>query len=262
MLMRDITFGASQTRDLWRGEGAFDLLDRIYDQILVYGDRTVFDPILEYDLSSTAAAKTRFCGYLRPPSPTRSPSEVRAALGTDDRPLLVATVGGGADGSALLQTVLSALRDAGDDAPDAFVVTGPLLGAADRSAVAALAAELPRVTLLPFAPNLVDYLHAADVVVTMGGYNALCEVVAAGKRAVVVPRRPGPEEQLIRAERFRALGLVTLIHPDDLSPDALQAAIAAELHRGASPIRGLPFDGRERIVAELTAALASADTRA
>ncbi|MDP9364578.1 MAG: hypothetical protein M3Q10_10205, partial [Chloroflexota bacterium] len=137
--------------------------------------------------------------------------------------------------------------------------TGPLLGGTDRAAVAALAAAVPNATLVPFLPDLVDYLHAADVVVTMGGYNALCEVVAAGKRAIVVPRRPGPQEQMIRAERFQARGLVTMIRPDDLSPEVLAAAIATELRHGTSPRRGLLFSGRARIVAELAATLAEVE---
>ncbi|MDP9365613.1 MAG: hypothetical protein M3Q10_15555, partial [Chloroflexota bacterium] len=80
-LMRDVTFGPEQTRTLWQGEGAFDLLDRVYDRILVYGERDVFDPVAAYGLSPAAAAKTAFCGYLPPPPPTRPAAAVRAALG-------------------------------------------------------------------------------------------------------------------------------------------------------------------------------------
>lgn len=261
LLMRDITFGPRQTRDLWRGEGVYDLLDRVYDRILVYGERSVFDPILEYGISPIAAAKTSFCGYLRPPVPRRPPAAVRAELGIGQRPLAVATVGGGADGGALLRTYLGAVREAGAAAPASFVVTGPLLGAADRAAIAALAAQAPATTLVPFTPDLVDYLHAADVVVTMGGYNAVCEAVVAGKRAIVVPRK-APEEQRIRAERFARRGLATFLHPETLTEETLWRAIARELNRGVSPSHRLPFDGRERIVSELDAVLGRAEARA
>ncbi len=255
LLMRDITFGPTQTRDLWRKEGVYDLLDRVYDRILVYGQREIFDPIAEYELSPTVAVKTAFCGYLRPPAPARPEAEVRAELGADDRPLAVVTVGGGADGGPLLRTYLRAVNEPGTAEMASFVVTGPLLDAAERAELSALAAGLPHVRLVPFVAGLESYLRAADVVVTMGGYNAVCEAVAAGKRAIVVPRTPGPEEQLIRAERFARRGLVTLMHPDQLTPERLRLAIRAELARGTSPARPPLFDGSNRILAELALAL-------
>ena len=256
LLMRDITFGPEQTRSLWRQEGVYDLLDRVYDRILVYGSRDVFDPIREYGLSPAAAAKTAFCGYLRPPAAARPAAEIRAELGAKRRPLAVVTVGGGADGAAVLRAYLEALRGAGGDLPVSFVATGPLLDAPERAELAALAEGVPDLTLVPFVPDLVSYLHAADVVVTMGGYNAMCEAVHAGKRAIVVPRVPGPEEQVIRAERFAQRGLVTVVRPRELTPERLWRAMQAELARGTSPARRLPFNGSDRIVAELTAALA------
>ena len=254
-LMRDVTFGPTQTTKLWRQEGALDLLDRVYDRILVYGDRGIFDPIAAYGLSAAAAAKTRFVGYLRPPAPVRSADQVRRVLCAVDRPLAVTTVGGGADGADLLRAYLGALREGPDLGLVSYVVAGPLLPDADRSEVAALAAALPDVTLVPFDPDLVDVLHAADLIVTMGGYNAVVEAVHAGKRPIVVPRTPGSEEQMIRADRFARSGLVTLVRPDELSPARLLRAMREELERSDPPAATLPFDGRERIVEELLASL-------
>jgi predicted glycosyltransferase len=254
-LMRDITFGPEQTRKLWGEEGAFDLLDRVFDRILVYGSREIFDPIVAYGLSPAAAAKTSFCGYLRPPSPTRSPADIRAELNAAGLPLVVVTVGGGADGGNVLRTYLDALRLADDADLVSYVVTGPLLDAAERDAITARGSHLPNVTLVPFSPDLISYLHAADVIVTMGGYNAVCEAVAAGKRPIVIPRAPGSEEQVIRADRFARRHLVTAIPPGELTPDRLWHAVREELARGTSPPGTLPFNGRERIVEVLINAL-------
>ena len=256
LLMRDITFGPAQTRRIWREEGVYELLDDLYDRILVYGSQDVFDPIHEYGISPAAAAKLRFCGYLAPPPPPRTATAVRAELGATDRPLAVVTVGGGADGAAVIRAYLQALRREQPDDLVSFVVTGPLLEDREQAELAALATGLPDLTLVPFCPDLVSYLHAADVIVTMGGYNALCEVVAAGKQAIVVPRQPGSEEQVIRAERFAERGLVSVVPPEELSPERLWLAIRESLAHGTSPARHLPFDGARCIVDELTAALA------
>ena len=80
LLMRDITFGPEQTRTIWENEGVYPLLDEAYDQILIYGDRRVFDPVNVYAMSPQAAKRTRFCGYLAPSPPRRTTDQVREEL--------------------------------------------------------------------------------------------------------------------------------------------------------------------------------------
>src|ERR671918_2377653 len=111
LLMRDITFGPEQTRSIWKNEGVYPLLDEVYDRILVYGDRRVFDPIATYGMSERAASRTRFCGYLAPAPPRRSPAQVRNEVEAGTLTLVAVSVGGGADGCALLRTYLAGLRD-------------------------------------------------------------------------------------------------------------------------------------------------------
>lgn len=255
LLMRDITFGVEQTKIIWQREGAYDLLERVYDRILVYGSRDIFDPIAEYGLPPAIAAKTSFCGYLTPPSPARSPDAVRAELGVGERPLVAVSVGGGADGAPLLRAYLAGLRS--DSPPDvvSFVVTGPLLPEEDRREIERLVDGLPNLTAVPFAPDWIDILHAADAVVCMGGYNAMVEAVHAGQRAIIVPRLPGPEEQVIRATRFARHGLVTVAPPVSLTPERLWSAIRRTLGRGTSPTASLSFAGSRRIVDELATLL-------
>lgn len=255
LLMRDITFGREQTRTIWQREEAYDLLEQVYDRILVYGDRDVFDPILEYGLSPAIADKMTFCGYLSPPSPTRPAASVRAELGAGVRPLVAVSVGGGADGAPLLRAYLDGLRRDPPPAVTSFVVTGPLLPEEDRRQIDRLAAGLPHLTLVPFTADWIDIVHAADAVVCMGGYNAMTEAVHARQRAIVVPRLPGPEEQVIRAGHFEQRGLVTVVPPASLTSERLWAEIERTLERGTSPAASLSFDGSRRIVAELAALL-------
>jgi predicted glycosyltransferase len=55
----------------------------------------------------------------------------------------------------------------------------------------------------------------------MGGYNTVSEILAFEKRALVVPRVAPRREQLIRAQRMSELGLLDVLHPDQLTPGAL-----------------------------------------
>jgi predicted glycosyltransferase len=253
LLMRDITFGPEQTRTIWRNEEVYPLLDQVYDRILVYGDREVFDPIAAYAMSEAAAARTRFCGFLVPSPPRRSPSEVRHDVGANALPLVVVSAGGGADGGPLLRAYLEGLGDRSGPPVHSYVVTGPLLPDGERRELAALAQRIPNIRIVDFDPDFASSVRAADAVVSMGGYNSLAEAAYFGKRPVVAPRVPGPEEQLLRAEGFARLGLATVIPPDALTPVALWAAIDAELARTAT-VAPLPrFDGQRQIALELAA---------
>ena len=251
LLMRDVTFGPEQTRSIWTNEGVYPLLDEAYDRILVYGDRRVFDPIAAYGMSELAASRTRFCGYLAPSPPRRSPAQVRSEVGADHLPLVAVSVGGGADGCASLRTYLAGLRDCSRIPVQSYVVTGPLLPQSDRAEIMDLTGGLPRVSVVDFDPDFAAVVQAADAVVCMGGYNSIVESVYFGKRPIVMPRVPGSEEQVLRAEGFARLGLATVVGPDPIDASALWDAIDRELSGVGRPEPILAFDGLECIAQEL-----------
>jgi predicted glycosyltransferase len=93
----------------------------------------------------------------------------------------------------------------------------------------------------------------ADVIVSMGGYNSVCEALSIGRPLVIVPRSTHKVEQRIRAETLAARGLARWIHPNDLSGGKLFEAIdwALSLDRDAHARRVravIPvFDGAARL---------------
>lgn len=248
--LRDITYGPEMTRLEWEMSGAYALLEEVYDLILIYGCRHVFDPIGEYGLSAAIAAKTIFTGYLRRPERRRPAREIRQELGATEAPLVVVSVGGGADGAPVIEAFLEAVRRKLLDGVVASVVAGPQMPEADQARLSDLARALPGVTLVPFRNDLESQIAAADAVITMGGYNGVWEAVGAGKRPIVVPRvaarMAGSDEQELRAERLAALGLGTVVQPDVLTPERLADAVTAELGRGITPAITLDFDGLDR----------------
>ena len=253
LLMRDVTFGPEQTRSIWTNEGVYPLLDEAYDRILVYGDRRVFDPIAAYGMSEFAASRTHFCGYLAPSPPRRSPAQVRDDVGASTLPLVAVSVGGGGDGCVFLRAYLAGLRDCSRVPVQSYVVTGPLLPQSDRAEIMDMIDALPNVRVVDFDPDFAAVVQAADAVVCMGGYNSVAESVYFGKRPIVMPRVPGSEEQVLRAEGFARLGLATVVGPDPLDAAALWDAIDRELSRVGRPESTLAFDGLECIARELAA---------
>lgn len=257
--LRDIADPPERVRADWSRDGMYNVLDRYYDRILVYGVPQVLDAAEAYALPPAVAAKVRYCGYVtaREGVP-RAPDEVRAELGLR-RPLVVATVGGGGDGFPLLHAVLQAMPLVPE--LSALVVTGEFMPPAERAELRELAGARPGVQVRDFVPDLPAYLDAADVVVAMGGYNTTAEILASGCRAVLVPRtwrsgehakRARPDaEQWVRAQALADLGYADVLHPEELKAEALAERIAAALARprpsvnGAVHVRGLDAVVRE-----------------
>ncbi len=254
--LRDIVDDPERVCREWRDQGVYELLDDVYDLILVYGDAAVFDVVSEYRLSSRAAAKTRYVGYLGRRADAARVEQLRAELRQPDRPLVLATTGGGGDGYKVLRTLLEArLRwpAAADFA--CVVVAGPFVPAAERHELAELAANGSRARLVSFAPDLTAYIAAADVVVSMAGYNTICELVSLQRPAVIVPRVEPRLEQLIRARAVTRRGAGRMIHPAELTPRRLLDEVNTLLKRPSSVATVLPLEGLTRVSEELESAL-------
>ncbi len=256
--MRDVLDDPPAIRHAYSRDGVYELLDDVYDRILVYGQQDLFDVVSLYGFSPRAAAKTRFVGYMRPAAATRSPEVVRAELGLRSDRLVLVTVGGGRDGFPLLHTMLTAtLRQQPRDARfDVLLVTGPLMPPAEREALRGLLPGGGAVRLLEFVGDMPSLIAAADVVVSMGGYNSVCEILSLARPAIVVPRAAKPTEQLLRAEALGRRGLIRMIHPDELTPDRLVDEVNCLLDHPPMISVPLALDGLEAVAAELEPVLA------
>ncbi len=106
-----------------------------------------------------------------------------------------------------------------------LLVTGPFMPDAERGRLEKLCRGLSSVIIRPFERDVPSLMHAADAVVTMGGYNSLCEVTGSGTRALVIPRTSPRTEQLLRAQAFARLGLVDLLLLEHTIPVDLREAV-------------------------------------
>ena len=117
--------------------------------------------------------------------------------------------------------------------------------AAHRTRLQQQADGNPQVIFREFAGDMMSLMASADAVVSMGGYNTVCEILSLRKRAIVVPRVHPTEEQLIRATRMSRLGFFKTIHPGALTPPRLLRemmecldggeSMAPEINLGALP---------------------------
>lgn len=218
----------------WARKGAVEATERFYDEIWIYGLRSIYDPTDGLPLSAAARARMHWTGYLR-----RSLPDDAEAPPQD--PYILVTPGGGGDGQAMVDLVLSAYERDPELCPRAVLVYGPFLSGDTRAQFEARVAALNgRVTAVGFESRIETLFQGAEGVVCMGGYNTFCEVLSFDKRAVIVPRTVPRLEQWIRASRAEALGLVTMLDEtrDGMTPEAMIAAIR-RLPRQSLPSQAL-----------------------
>lgn len=222
---RDILDGPDQVRRNWVESGQIEAIDRLYDQVMIYGCQDLYDPVREYDLPASVAARTTFTGYLLD-------ATAGGALTPGDERAVACVLGGGEDGRAVAWAFLEAMSHLTCHGWSGTLVTGPLMEAEAANALRDAASKLG-VRCVGFVDDMAGFLSSTGVVVAMGGYNTVCEVLAAGTPAVIIPRVTPREEQLIRARRLAARGLVRVLHPTEATGAVVARAVTeqAELTR-------------------------------
>lgn len=255
LLLRDILDAPEITISIWGKHHYHELIDALYDDVLVVGTPEIFDLAHEYSFPESTIAKLSYCGYIgRVRSPARR-IDTRRSLGVTREKLVVVTVGGGEDGRLVMDAYLSGLALAPVPAGlRTLMVCGPEMAEAERREIQRRAAGLRDVTVREFSDDVMALMDAADLVVAMGGYNTVCEIMTLRKRAILVPRIRPVQEQWIRAERLALLGLARVIHPDHLTPGALIQAVHEELGRvnvHGSKLYRLDMRGLDRVADKL-----------
>lgn len=248
--LRDITDAPGYVREHWRERGIYEVMRDLYDDIVVYGTRDVYDLVSEYALPNDVAAKTHFVGYVREPDGVESVVPRPSA-----RPVVAVSIGGGDGADGVIEAVLEMLHAFPEEIHfDTEILTGPLLCLERTREFRERAVGLP-VDIAEFMPSTSAWFGQADLVVSTGGYNTTTQLLAHARRAIVVPRVLHRQEQLIRARRLEELGLVACVHPKDLTPRRLLEAIRDALASEDEPLtsgraaRRIALDGAERMAA-------------
>lgn len=247
--MRDVWDEPAVISKEWHQRRNWDAIRKYYHQIWIYGDPTVYDPVEEYQLDQDIAGKLRYTGYLHQSARLETTSCVDCGYFQDglrlpDGPLILCLVGSGQDGIRLAEAFVDARLPRGSYG---MLITGPHMPPEHRNRLLVHAGDKERVRIIDFVPEPTLLLQYADYVVSMGGYNTICEIMSFGKRALIVPRVVPRKEQLIRAERLQRLGILEVLHPDDLEPDAITQFIERNIGRSLPSIQ-VDMNGLARVL--------------
>jgi len=216
----------------WRNLDAPANLRELIDEVWIYGDPTVHDPVATGEVPMSLRDRAVFTGYL-----AKGRSLLDPGRRAPSDPFVLTTVGGGSDGLELLR---SAARMAPPPGHRHVLVTGPQLDEAGFDAVQTAAG--PATEVHRALPGLSRWIERAAAVVAMGGYNTACEILATSTPALMIPREQPRLEQLIRARALQAADAVDVMRTADLSPDGLTAWATGAVTRRVSRT-GLNTDG-------------------
>ena len=222
--LRDVMDDPEALESEWERKQVVPALSEYYDEIWVYGLPQICDPLAGLAVPASVRKRMLYTGYLR-----RTAGGLHLTpeiVGIIDSDFLLVTPGGGGDGEALIDAVLSAYEYDSNIPHPALLVFGPFMLPEQRAAFASRAARLHNVRAITFNVRLESLMARAAGVVAMGGYNTFCEILSFDKRALIIPRTAPRLEQFIRTKRAAELGLVsTLSEQESRDPRTMSKAL-------------------------------------
>jgi predicted glycosyltransferase len=224
--LRDILV---QKRDQAKHEAwACNMLERYFDSVLIHADPN-FQKLEEtFAAISSINVPVNYTGYVIQPEP--EVSEEPIAL-QPDKPLFLASIGGGRVGVELLEASIEASRLlAARLEHQLLIFTGPYLPEEQFAILQERVTNEPQIILKRFTANFLSYMQRAAVSISMAGYNTCMNILSTGVQSLVLPFKGGNnDEQTLRSHKLEALGLLSVLEPEQLNGKYLAEHIKGKL---------------------------------
>lgn len=210
---------------------ALERLNNYFDAVLVHSDPnliTLKETFLRFDEIKIPIIHT---GYIAPRPMDNARSRVRKQLGiAEEDVMIVASAGGGSVGKPILESAIRAFHYLKTEGrPHLFVYTGPYITESEFADLNALKKN-QRIQIAKFTSDFLSCLAAADISISMAGYNTTMNILTAGVPALVWPFAANREQRL-RAERLAERGALKLISDQELNPEDLAGIVRQTLTR-------------------------------
>ncbi|MGH3813043.1 MAG: glycosyltransferase family protein [Pseudonocardiaceae bacterium] len=230
----------------WAAADTTEAIRDLYDEVWVYGDPVIYDPVEEYSLPPSVADKVVYTGYLAGPRPPclqiRYLSHDGAA--PPQQPFVLCLVGGGQDGVDLARAFLRARLPPG---LCGVVLTGPYMPRDQRRELLRDAESRADMTVREFVSGADEFVRRASAAVSMGGYNSVCELLGAGCASLLVPRVTPRMEQALRAARLARAGWVDVLPLAEATPGRITEWLSRSTGANGTTRRTLDLGGLTRI---------------
>jgi predicted glycosyltransferase len=219
-----------------------EALHRWFDLLMIHSDERLLPLDETFGRFGDIRIPKVYTGFVAPRPDLENGRRLRRDLGLNPgEKLVVASCGGGRSGYRLMKPVLEACRRLTRRRLRLEAFCGPFMSAAEFDELAAMAAA--GLGVHRFTPRLVDYLSAADLSISLAGYNTCMNLLATGVPALVLPYAR-QREQPLRVEKLKACLPIEVLGEEDLDPPRLAQAIERGLGRQRqTPAGALNLDG-------------------
>jgi predicted glycosyltransferase len=214
---------------------AVETLNRWFDALLVHADPAVIRLDATFGRMDDIRIPVAYTGFIAPPVRPAGDRQAwkQAHDIAPDQSLVVISAGSGAVGFPLLDAVTRAAGHLPEDLPVRIqVFTGPFM--AEEGAQQLRQRRNQRIFVERFTADLPAWLQAADLSISMAGYNTCMAILATGVRGLVHPFAQN-REQGLRARLLAERGLLEIIENQDLAPSRLAGRLLEGLASRPSP---------------------------
>jgi predicted glycosyltransferase len=217
-------------------------LNQWFDALLIHSDAAIVKLDETFSRMTDIRIPVVYTGFVTPRPLKNDRTAIRHKLRIDDDSrLIVASAGGGKVGFVLLNAVIRAFEKISLEADTYLqVFTGPFM---ESDAVRRLQEMgTDRIAVSRFTPDFPAYLSAADLSVSMAGYNTCMNIMAAQVPSLVWPFSQNREQRL-RAERIAEMGGMRILEDTDLEPKHLAGLLTMNLTERTRPGYSVDLDG-------------------
>jgi len=222
-----------------------DLLNNYFDALLIHSDPSLLKIDATFSSIEQITIPVVYTGFVTPKPSPNARRHLRKKMGIkkNDK-LIVASLGGGKVGRSLLEAVLDAFQLI-DASKNCFlaVFTGPFMEQQDVDRLQKQSSK--KISVERFTPEFLSYLAAADLSISMAGYNTCMNILAAKVPALVWPFSQN-REQRFRAERLSENSAMRVLKKLDLKPSRLANIIDQTLNQPLTPISDIDLDGANK----------------
>ena len=201
-------------------------LNRYFNLVLIHSDPNLISMDQTFSAVDAIHIPIVYTGFVTPfPDRVRARAIRKKLLKGRAGPLIVAGAGSGSVGEDLLRAAAAAAPLLGPESKT-FLVTGPYMKKKIRQELAIQSGTGLRV--FRFFQQFVELLAAADLTLSMGGYNTLMNCLAAQTPCLALPFEQN-REQGLRIRTFGPASGIQALEPRDLFPDRLARNIKEKL---------------------------------
>lgn len=211
-------------------------LNKHFHGLLIHGDKNLIPLEKTFSKLSEIKIPYEYTGYVVPHISSQTRENVRSEKGLDSKDkLVVASIGGGNVGEELLLAAMQAIHHVQCSPLFLEIFLGPYSPPSLYDKLTKITAE--NVRIRPFSTQFSHILAAADLSISMAGYNTSMNVLAAGTPALLYPFMHN-QEQRMRLEQLSERAPLKMLSVSELEPRKLAHIIDKQLQlpRFSSPV--------------------------